>query len=351
MPNSDLGTSTSVSSPAPSSAPPAVEEIIVPDEPQKLYYPSSKRSEILSAAGLTQKAFDYDSCGKLAKSYGCSRHETPEIVKRIPQTCKQRFSKCCNGRITRQRMEKHGDIIEFISKVKPTDWDGEFWTQISSVSIRKPYPRTADGQLDVDATLQIAQTARDVLRRLAHDGKYKPGAQEQNYFIKVALQGISGRDLLIKAFYWGPHYAPSAIRAALIAQIRPDAEINVSTESNYRVESLFREMFKIIVPESETLQAELEIAFDDCDLVFYSQRIDADALGGYSSFPCTESQGNELVPDFKNSDLCHIAVIPCCLKCGKQADLISEFHSVRATPMELSTLKWEKLHKRKRRST
>lgn len=339
----DRGTSTSAS--------PAIEEIIVSDEPQKLYYPRSKRSELLSSAGLTQKAFDYDSCGKLAKSYGCSRHETPEIVKRIPQTCKQRFSKCCNERITRQRMEKHNDIIALISKVKPTDWDGEFWTQISSISIRKSYPRTADGQLDVDATLQIAQTTRDILKRLAHEGKYKPEAQEKNYFVKVALQGISGKDLLIKAFYWGPHYAPSAIRAALIAQIRPDAEIAVSTESNYRAESLFKEMFKIIVPDSEALQAELEIAFDDRDLVFYSQRIDSEALPQYGSFPCTEPQGNELIVDFQNSDLCRIEVIPCCLKCGRQADLMSEFHSVRATPEELSALKWSPLHKRKRRST
>lgn len=325
----------------------APEPIIVSDEPQKIYFPSSRRSQLIHKdSRMSQKAYDYDVCGKMAKSYGCSGHGPAiEVVKRIPQTCHQRFTLCCEPRVHHQRMEKHEEIIDLMMTMKPDDWNGEFPTELSSIVIRKPDVRGDDA-------LAVAQTARDILKKLAQDGEYTSDlgdVQCKNYYVKVAFQGFDGNNAIIKAIYWGPHYTPSAIRSALIEKIRPDADIKVTSEPNRRAEALFSELFHIIVPKDEAAQAELEIAFHGKDMVFYSHFLDPEALAEHGSFPCDDLQGNEPENTLRNNDGCYSEIIPTCLKCGKQADMISENHPMSATPDEISRGKWERILPKRRK--
>lgn len=325
-------------------------EIIVSDKPQKIYEPRSLRSQLLNDR-LPQQAYDFDHCGKTAKTYGCTRHgDKPEPVKRIPQTCKQRFTKCCEPRVHHQRMEKHDNVIDMMMTLRPGDWDDQLPTQISAISVRKPM-RLPNGEYDMEKALIVGQKMKEALRRLIavheiageKDGTESDDTLPTQYFIKIYLQGFIGDDAIYKGVYWGPHEAPARIRWALLAQVKPDAVIEVTTEPNRSAERLFSEMFHTIVPDDEAEQAKLEIVYHGKDLVFYSQRIDDEILNDYGSFPSIDSEGNEEHEHHQNCDRCHSELIPTCQKCGKQADVISEIHPMDATPEEIANGKWEKI--------
>jgi hypothetical protein len=246
-------------------------------------------------------------------------------------------------------MQKHEPIIELMMGMEPDHWDGEFPNSFTFVNIHKSFA-LPDGKLDGAGAIALAQSVNDTLKKLAREGKYKEDAQCENYFVKVALKGFNGSDAVIQGIYWGPHYAPGAIRSALISRLRPHANIEVVTEPNRRAEARFDELFHIIVPKDETAQAELEILFHGKDLVFYSHNLDWEAMSEHGSFPCDELQGNEKENLIVNSDDYSSEIIPTCLRCGKQADMMSENHPRGATDEEISCGKWERILPRKRKS-
>lgn len=294
-----------------------------------------KRSKILFEldANLASKAKEHDDCGKMAESLGCSRHDSPVIVKEKARTCKQRFTNCCSRRITDKRMEKIDWLLEMIYHAQG---DSTLPQKIALITIDQPLPRTRE-------MVELAQSAIFNLS----DKLRKPIAKTLHY-VRPCIKGFADGRLISQVVYWGQDPIPERIKAHY-GQLGFGTEVRVRVRDLSHAEDMFREAFTFLVPMDSREQAELEVLFNRIDMTTAYQH---DVFLRHSTellIPSTEKQsleGTTADHDPMSCDGCEVDYDPLCPVCNEPADLVSGLHLLHAPPEVVQAAGWRRMYKK-----
>jgi hypothetical protein len=296
---------------------------------------SRSRAKLLFEEGkrwgvdMRKKALANDDCGKKFSHLGCDRHKKVQIVGRqIVHMCKNRFSNCCAPYIELLRMRKRKELIE---DLEGSDLHGDHHLYFLSVDVpceRIPVSIKAfhkKFRMTIDSVLERA------VRKISDKIGEAPG-----YLWEAAINGFRRNRIVASTIMMSEltSIQVQTIRLAVREAFGSEAQFRFhEIVSRFQVRESFAQMFRIIVPESEEAQAQLEVAFHGLAMTSHGQ-VNCDDV-----FPFA-AKGNDVEDaplDSQNDDRTDIVGWlhdMKCPVCGAPANVISASHPV-GTPQSV----------------
>jgi hypothetical protein len=289
-----------------------------------------------------------DECGTRFSQFGCDRHDRIQIINRhLVNKCKNRFSKCCASHVEKQRIRKRSHLIRSLERA-----DLHRTYHLYLVNVDVPSKRTAESIENFHKKLRCM--VDEILERAMWENEEEIGART-GYFWQAAINGFRQNRVVGSAIMMSEinPIKLQAIRIAVNQTFGPEAQLRVTDIiSELQVEDAFTQLLKIIVPEDEEDQAQLEVAFHLIAMTSYGEE-KCEKQFSVDSWHCmldapeppgvvlpTEVDSDEVYDQTQMEEWFEDVTCP---KCGRVANVISEPHIVGASRWVVRNGEWRPL--------